>query len=36
MITFDDIKAVYSYTSDSEINKTYTERQKENRRLNNE
>ena len=36
MITFDDIKAVYSCTSDSEINKTYTERQKENSRLNNE
>ena len=36
MVTFDDIKAVYSSTSDSEINRTYTERQKENRRLNNE
>lgn len=36
MVTFDDIKAVYSCTSDSEINKTYTERQKENSRLNNE
>lgn len=36
MITFDDIKTVYSSTSDSEINRTYTERQKENIRLNNE
>lgn len=36
MVTFDDIKAVYSCTSDSEINRTYTERQKENIRLNNE
>lgn len=36
MVTFDDIKAVYSSTSDSEINRTYTERQKENIRLNNE
>ena len=36
MVTFDDIKAVYNCTSDSEINRTYTERQKENSRLNNE
>ena len=36
MVSFEDIKEVYSKTSNSKINKIYTERQTENIRLNND